>query len=100
MGAGMVELVTLEIDLGAAQMRGEPFGKIERTGSAHIVAQVARHLGRKSRITLGVRIGFFERENERHQRLGHETPPNLPKWPRSSGPARNEFNGVAIVMRS
>src|SRR6516225_415610 len=79
MRARVIELITLEIDLSAAKMRREPFGEIQRARPAHIVAQVTRHLRRKSRIGSRVRIGLLQRENQRHQRLSDETPTKLTK---------------------
>ena len=37
--AGVVELVALEVDLGAAEMVGQPLGEIERRGSPDIVLE-------------------------------------------------------------
>src|SRR5262249_13595174 len=71
--ARVIELVALEIDLGAAEMLGQPLGEIERARPAHIVLQIAGHLGLEIGIRLGPRIGLLQLEHERHQRLGDET---------------------------
>ena len=42
--AGVVELVALEIDLGAAEMRGQPLGEIERARPADIMLQIVVEL--------------------------------------------------------
>ncbi len=53
--AGVVELLALEVDLGAAEMLGEALGEIERRGPADIVLEIAVHLGLEGRIGLGRR---------------------------------------------
>ena len=79
--AGVVELLALEIDFGAAArraggrlstMRCEPLGEVKRRRAADIVREVAVHLLLECRIGLRLRIGVFEIEDERHQRLGDE----------------------------
>jgi hypothetical protein len=37
--AGVVELVALEVDLGAAEMLGQSLGEIKRRGPPHIVLE-------------------------------------------------------------
>ena len=69
--AGMVQLVALEIDLGPAEMLGQPFREIERAGPSHIVGHVAAHLGMEGRIVLGVLIGLTKVKHEGHEGLGH-----------------------------
>ena len=43
--AGVVELLALEIDLGAAEVFGEPLGEIERARAADIVLEQMVELG-------------------------------------------------------
>ena len=74
MRAGMVELIPLQIDLGATQMLGEPLGKIKRAGATDIMGQIAAHLFLKRRIDLGLVIGLFQRQDERHQGFRHKAP--------------------------
>ena len=57
---------------GAAEVRGLPLGEIERRRPADRVLEIAVHLGLERRIGLGVGIGFFEIEDQRHQRFGDE----------------------------
>ena len=71
-GAGVVELLALEVDLGAAEVFGQPLGEIERARAPDIVLEQVVELGLESGIGLRLLIGLFERENERHQRLGDE----------------------------
>src|SRR4051794_31666874 len=80
MCAGVVELVTLEVDLRArpaaalgTAMLGHALRKIERTRPAHVVCEIILHVAQKFRVGLGGRISLLELENERHQRLGDET---------------------------
>ena len=70
--AGVIELLALEIDLGAAEMLGQAFGEIQRRRPADIVLQVAVHFGLERRIGLGVGVGLFQVEDQRHQRFGDE----------------------------
>jgi len=70
--AGVVELLTLEIDFCTAQMLGQSLGEIKRRWPADIVLEVAVHLRLERRIGLGVGIGLFQIEDQRHQRLGDE----------------------------
>ncbi len=68
----MIELVALEVDLGAAEMLGQPLGEIERTGSAGIMGIELVDLGLELRICLGRLIGLLQVQDQRHQRLGDE----------------------------
>src|SRR5215470_4151087 len=80
-GAGVIEVLALEINLGAAEMRAQALGEIERRRPAHIVGEVVVHLLAKGYVALRLRIGFFELEDERHQRLGDEAAAILPEMP-------------------
>ena len=71
--AGVVELVAFEIELGAAEMPGQPLGEIKRARPADIVVEVISELGVEIRIVLGFVIGAFDRQDQRHQRLGDVT---------------------------
>ena len=71
-GAGVVELLALEIDFGAAAMRRHAFGEVERRRPADIVRQIIVHLGLERRVGPRGRVGLLEIENDRHQGLGHE----------------------------
>ena len=74
-GAGVVELVALEIDFGAAELFGQPLGEIERARAPDIVLEQVVELGLERRVGLGGCIGLLERQDERHQRLGDEASP-------------------------
>ncbi len=73
MRARVVELISFEVDLGAAERLGETLGKVQRAGSARvvggIVVKVPLEFGRLSR--LGVRR--FKVQNQRHQGFSNET---------------------------
>ena len=68
---GVVQLVALEVDPRAAQMRGQPFGEIERARPAGIVLVEPAHLLVERRVVLRLLIGGADLADERHQRLGH-----------------------------
>src|SRR3984893_4394339 len=67
--AGVVQLLALEINLCAAEVLGEAFGEIKRRRPADIILEVAVHLCLEARIGLGVGIGLFQIEDQRHQRF-------------------------------
>ena len=71
-GAGVVELLALEVDLRAAEVLGQALGEIERARTTDVMGHHGAHLGVEGRVGLGVRVGLLEIEHERHQRFGHE----------------------------
>ena len=68
--AGVVQLVALEVDLGAAQLLGQALGEIERAGPAGIVLQQIVEFVLERRIGLGRVVGLLQLEDQRHQRFG------------------------------
>ena len=93
--AGMVELLALEINLGAATrtaggrlstMRRQPLGEIKRRRPADIVREVAIHLLAERRIGLGVGVGLLQFEDQRHQRLGDKAAAINAEMPALVGP--------------
>ena len=72
--AGVVELVALQIDLGAAEMPGQPLGEIERARPPDIMFEVIVELGLKGRVGARLAIGRLDREHQRHQGLGDKAP--------------------------
>jgi hypothetical protein len=59
-GARMVELVALEIDLGPAEVLGQPLGEIERRGPADIVLEERVELLAEGGIGLGRLVGLLQ----------------------------------------
>ena len=98
-GAGVIELLALEIDFGAAEMLGQPLGEIKRRGPADIVLQVAVHFGVECRISLGLGVGFFQIENQRHQGFGDESAAENAEMPVLIGTA-SEGIGDRLVHRT
>ena len=70
--AGVVELVTLEVDFRRAEVLGQALGEIERRGAAHIMGPEVLHRRCERRVGLGLAISALEIEHERHQGLGDE----------------------------
>ncbi len=70
--AGVIELLALQINLGAAAMRRKPLGKIERRRAPDIVREIAVHFRLERGIGLGLRVGLLQFQNQRHQRFGHK----------------------------
>ena len=68
----MVHLLAFEINLRAAEVLGEALGEIKRRRPPDIVLEVAVHFRSERRVGLGVGIGLFQIEDQRHQRLGDE----------------------------
>ena len=80
-GAGMVQLIALEIDFRAfgftscfTDMLRQTLSKIKWRGPTHIMLQVILKLGVEIIVIFGRVILFFERQNERHQGLGDKAP--------------------------
>ena len=71
-GAGVIELLALEVDLRPVEVLGQALGEIERAWTTDVMGHHGAHLGVELRIGLGVRVGLLEIEHERHQGFGHE----------------------------
>src|SRR5262249_49701038 len=80
---GVIEILALEIDLRpagaaarggeAAKMLGHALGEVERRRPPDIILEVAVHLAAEAGIVPRLGVGRLQLQNERHQRLGHET---------------------------
>ena len=70
---GVVEFVALEIDLGAAQVLGQPLGEIHRRRPSGVMGVEMLELGAEGRIGLRPGPFLFQLEDQRHQRFGNET---------------------------
>src|SRR6185369_6118842 len=84
--AGMVELVALEVELGAAEMPRQPLGEIKRARPPDIMLEIVVALGREGGVALRRAIGALDLEDQRHQRLGDEAPAIDAKMPALVGP--------------
>ena len=62
-------------------MLGETLGEIKRRRPADIVAEIAVHFRLKRRIGLGLRIGLFQIENQRHQRFRDKASAEIAEMP-------------------
>ncbi len=67
--AGVVQLFALQVDLGAAEMLGQPLGEIERAGTTDIEGHQVAEFAPEGRILFRVtpRLGQFQ--HQRHQGL-------------------------------
>ena len=79
MRAGVIELVTLKIDLGAAQLFGHAGRKIEWAWAANVMRPKVIHLCPKAWVRLGLFIFRFEIKDQRHQGFRHEPPAKITK---------------------
>ena len=70
--AGVVELFALEIDFGAAAIRREALGEVERRRAADIMRQIAVHFFLEIRIGLRLCVSLLQFQDQRHQCLGDE----------------------------
>src|SRR5215467_1303584 len=71
--ACVVQVLALEVDLRAAQVVRQMFGKIKRARPADIMLQKSAKLGLESRVLLRLRVGSFQLEEQRHQGFGDIT---------------------------
>ena len=67
---GVTEVLALEIYARAAEVLGEPAGKVKRSLAAGIVAIERRELGLERPIVLPTLVRVGELEDRRHQSLG------------------------------
>ena len=74
MRAGVVQILALEIHLGAAPCAGQPFGEVERAWPADVMGEIARHGDGERRIAPRVGVSSLEFKQKRHQRFGDITP--------------------------
>ena len=79
--AGVVELVTLEIDLGPAKFCCHAFGEIKRAWTANVIFQVIIEFFLELRVILGVLIGLLKLKNQWHERFGDKTATVITKMP-------------------
>ncbi len=110
--AGVVELVALQVDLGAAETLGQARREIERAGPADIMLAVILHLVRELGVSLGGPVGLLHLEDQRHQRFGDEAAAEHAEAPElvgaiaiavarsGSGGGQSGFPGVSMASRN
>ena len=74
MRAGMVQLITLEIDFCTTELLRQAVCQPQRARPPHIMGQQAAPFIHEGRVALRFLIGFFNLKDQRHQRFGNETP--------------------------
>ena len=79
MGAGVVEVLSLEIDLRAAAMLAQPLGVVKRRRPADVVAQQVAQFGLKGFVLLGLFVFRRQLIERPGQSFRHIPPPELPK---------------------
>ena len=72
--AGMVQLVTLQIQFCTAIMRRQPLGEIERARPADIMCLVVEEFPGEIVIRAGRLVGAFHLQDQRHQGFGDKPP--------------------------
>ena len=87
--AGVVQLVALEVDLGAApaaagrrlitKMLRQPLREVERARPAAVVGVEVVDLRLERRVAPGLVVGPLQVQDQRHQRLGDEAPAEQPE---------------------
>ena len=70
-GAGVVQILALEIEAGSAELLGQPFGQVQRAGAADIVAQQGAVLLPEAVVSTGGGERLLQRLQRRHQGLRH-----------------------------
>ena len=84
-GAGVAEILALEVDPRAAAVLAEPRGEVERRGAAGVVARAGSRRRALERAVAPRRgVGALQLDQRRHQRLGDEAAAVSAR----SGPAR------------
>ena len=68
--AGVVQLVALEVDPGAAQVLRQTLGEVQRARPADVVLGEMLELGLEGRVRPRLLVGPLQVEDRRHQRLG------------------------------
>ena len=66
MCAGVVQLFTLEVNTRAAEVLGEPLGKVERAGAADVITLKIGELALKLRVVFGGGVLILQFKNQRH----------------------------------
>jgi len=75
MGAGVVEVLPLEVDLRASEVLGHPLRVVQAAGAARVVVQEGLELPLELRVVLVAVVGLLQLYDRVHQRLGDVLPP-------------------------
>ena len=71
-GAGVTQVLSLQIDARAATMAGEALGEVERGGTARVVVEEVAEPAPEAGVLARGAEGALELDERRHQRLGDE----------------------------
>ncbi|EKD60025.1 MAG: hypothetical protein ACD_54C00985G0001 [uncultured bacterium] len=77
--AGVVQFVALHVDLGTAEMLGQPRRIIQRRGAADVMLPQIVHFRPERRVGLGEFVALLQIEDQRHQGFRHEAATELAK---------------------
>ena len=80
-GAGVVQVFALQVDLRAAALLAQPLGVIQRRGAADVVLEQVGQLGLELRVALGLVVRHDQLFEGPHQRLGHIPPAECAETP-------------------
>ena len=72
--AGVVELIPLQIDLGAAEMAGQPLGEIKGARPPDIMLEIIVEFGLKAGVVARLGIGGLDGQDQGHQCFGDKAP--------------------------
>src|SRR5262249_4589379 len=78
-GAGVVEILALEVNPRAAEVLGRALGEIQRARPPDIMFEIRVHLRPEGGVRPGLPVCLLQLEDERHQRLGDEAAAEHPE---------------------
>src|SRR5262249_46972433 len=87
-GAGVAQVLALEMDPGPARLLGEPAGEGQRGRPADVLRREVTEPARERGIASGLAVGGLQLEQGRHERLGDVATPVRPEVPRPIGKTR------------
>ncbi len=70
-GAGVVQVFSLQVNLGAAALLAEALRVIKWRGAANVILEQIGQLGVERRVSLGLLVRHHQLVQGPHQRLGH-----------------------------
>ena len=87
-GAGVTEVLALEVDARAAGMLGEPLGERQGRRAPHVLPRELGDPLPEGRVAPRLAVRRLQLEERRHQRLGHVAAAEGAEVPRAVGQAR------------